>query len=460
MSSKRSLESKHDSDSNKKLKGHSLDHSYTNLQDNPYLQQEKPKSGRGLDVELHPLLRNFNDNSNSNNNNNNNNSSSSNSLVSSKNPLRLLQNKWFDPAAYNPYVSNSSSLPLHKPRPLRFVPKGKYVAKAAKLREKLQVEEEERQIQDELLKQGLLPDKVLNEELYTPKYPPLIEWWDRSYLRDNNYSKINDESRLLLESEEQPITYYIQHPPMLQAIWESKTSDLNDLKPMFLTAKERKRMRKNDRQIRHKEKQDRIKLGLDPPPPPKVKLSNLMNVLTNEAIRDPTAVEKKVRQQVEERLQKHLAENEARKLTKEEKHAKLFVKQEKDLAQGLHTAVFRILKLDNPKDMFKIDKNAQQDNLFGICLKNPKFNLVIVEGGEKALKHYKKLMMHRIKWDENDPNNECRLLWDATIEELHFGKWSIMHSRDDEEALKVLRKFGLESYWTLAHTDEEKNKNE
>ena len=52
---------------------------------------------------------------------------------------------------------------------------------------------------------------------------------------------------------------------------------------------------KNERQLKQQEKQDRIKLGLDPPPPPKVKLSNLMNVLTNESIKDPTAVENRVK---------------------------------------------------------------------------------------------------------------------------------------------------------------------
>lgn len=43
-----------------------------------------------------------------------------------------------------------------------------------------------------------------------------------------------------------------------------------------------------------KDKQDRVLLGIEPPPPPKVKISNLMRVLMNEAVQDPTQIEKQV----------------------------------------------------------------------------------------------------------------------------------------------------------------------
>ena len=54
-----------------------------------------------------------------------------------------------------------------------------------------------------------------------------------------------------------------------------------------------------------------------------------MNVLTNESIKDPTAVENRVKREIQQRVDKHLAQNEARKLTKEQKHEKLWNKQEK-----------------------------------------------------------------------------------------------------------------------------------
>ena len=132
------------------------------------------------------------------------------------------------------------------------------------------------------------------------------------------------------------------------------------------------------------------------------------------------------------------------------------------MANGIHTTVYKIDKLVNPKHLFKLNISAQEENLVGVCLKNPKFNLVIVEGGEKSIGHYKKLMMKRIKWTENvsqsatnDPiddlsNNKCSLVWEGSLPDVHFQKWSIMYSRDDEEALTALKKFDLENYWRLA----------
>ena len=414
------------------------------------------KSGKGLDVELHPLLRA---------------QTASIPTSQSKDP-NLKKKKWFDPAAYNPYIYDTNSVSRHRPKPLKFIEHGKYVKQGEKLREKLKIEEEERKRHQELESRGLVPDISLNEELYQPSYPPLMEWWDRPYLRENNYSKVNDESRWILDNDDMPVTSYIQHPVLIQPIWVD--SNESSTMPMFLTKKERKRMRKNDRQIRYKEMQDRIKLGLEPPPEPKVKLSNLMNVLTNEAIRDPTAVENRVKQQVEERLQKHLADNEARRLTKEEKHAKIYAKQEHDLAKGIFTTVYKVKSLDNPLHQFKIDVNAKQDNLFGICLKNPEFNIIIVEGGEKSINHYKKLLMHRINWKDrgasndagretelisgrtsttHDSEGECSIIWEGQLPQLNFQKWSFMYSRNDEEAISVLKKFGLENYWRLAKSE-------
>ena len=47
--------------------------------------------------------------------------------------------------------------------------------------------------------------------------------------------------------------------------------------------------------------------GLLEPPPPKVRISNLMRVLGEEATADPTAIEQKVQEQMRERAQVRLA---------------------------------------------------------------------------------------------------------------------------------------------------------
>lgn len=68
---------------------------------------------------------------------------------------------------------------------------------------------------------------------------------------------------------------------------------------------------------KERDKQDKIKLGLMPPPPNKVKINNMMNVLTDDAIQDPTHLENEVRKAMALRKQQHQERNDARKLTKE-----------------------------------------------------------------------------------------------------------------------------------------------
>lgn len=64
---------------------------------------------------------------------------------------------------------------------------------------------------------------------------------------------------------------------------------------------ERKKIRTQKRMEREKEKQELIRQGLLDPPKPKVKLSNLMRVLGTEAVLDPSAMEKQVKEQMAER---------------------------------------------------------------------------------------------------------------------------------------------------------------
>lgn len=56
--------------------------------------------------------------------------------------------------------------------------------------------------------------------------------------------------------------------------------------------------------------------------------------------------------------------------------------------------------MSNPAHKFKVKKNAIDDHLTGVICHNPRFCLVVVEGGAKGLKHYKHLMLNRIDWTE------------------------------------------------------------
>ena len=95
----------------------------------------------------------------------------------------------------------------------------------------------------------------------------------------------------------------------------------------------------------------------------------------------------------------HDKANEARKLTPAQKKAKTLRKLKEDLSCGVHVIVFRVHDLSSQAIKFKVDMNAQQLLLSGRCLLFRDINLVVVEGGPKGLKKFKKLMMSRIKWN-------------------------------------------------------------
>ena len=79
----------------------------------------------------------------------------------------------------------------------------------------------------------------------------------------------------------------------------------------------------------------------------------------------------------------------------------------------------RVRDLSNPSHKFKVDMNAQQYHLTGCTVLFKDVNLVVVEGGcfleendcicgicetlwlgPKALKKFKRLMLHRMKWEQ------------------------------------------------------------
>lgn len=73
-------------------------------------------------------------------------------------------------------------------------------------------------------------------------------------------------SSLHIRTPDSPITLYVQHPiPILAPGEKSRVQ----LKPLMLTKKEQKKMRKQKRQAELQDKRDRIRMGLVPPDAPK-----------------------------------------------------------------------------------------------------------------------------------------------------------------------------------------------
>lgn len=193
-----------------------------------------------------------------------------------------------------------------------------------------------------------------------------MEWWDEDYLPNKTYDDVlTGESSKRIRSADSPVTIYIQHPIQLPAPQDKLDVGLNPLK---LTKVEMKKMRRQRRRQEHQDKQDRQKMGLLPPPPPKgpsppsalslprradeldaVKLSNMMKVLTTDHVADPTKIEARVRREMQQRRRTHERENEARKLTEDEKREKVERKKEADEAKGIHAAVFRSVPLPLPQ---------------------------------------------------------------------------------------------------------------
>jgi len=251
--------------------------------------------------------------------------------------------------------------------------------------------------------------------------------------------------------------------------------------------------------------------------PSPVRLANLMKVLTSDAIQDPTRVEARVRREVAMRKHTHEKMNSERKLTDEQRREKKENKKVDEEKKGIFGAVykyvhpypgflfrldpdfaiafFRVMILSDPSHQFKVRKNAEQNNLTGVCIFNPSFNLVYVEGAAKFMKSYKKLMTRRIVWTEaarsrggaddieiDGPDsdvegeqggsntakdkgkakaegeeetaksledNKCILVWEGTLRDREYSSFRAKSCPTDREAKEFLGE-NLKGYWDVA----------
>lgn len=329
--------------------------------------------------------------------------------------------------------------------------------KEQELQKKKQQEAEEKAAEAEMGVRKIEP-KILRREPI-----PDVEWWDAPFLAAAD----EGQRRVYTEVNVEKITPYVEHPVQIKIVIEK---EVPDSAMMHLTPKERKKLRRLKRQERTQEIRDKIKMGIMQPPPPKVKMSNLMRVLGDEAIADPSTVERKVRQQVEARRKEHEARNEARKLPAEERKQKKIQKWKAETEPTTQVLVFKIKDLTNKRHLFKIDMNAQQFHLTGCCITCPGVaNIVVVEGGPRAAKRYRKLMTRRIKWTEDQAKDDddgadsddsenvaapklsdhCVLVWEGVVKQRNFKNWKVTHARSEQEARKTLADRGSEHYWEM-----------
>ncbi|KIK68851.1 hypothetical protein GYMLUDRAFT_236749 [Collybiopsis luxurians FD-317 M1] len=398
------------------------------------------------------------------------------------------------PESANPYASGSSKdtgfegAPKERSgRNFRFNVKGKYIALGNQMRQDQKLEALKQRIAESARKAGLDGDMGIERNIKRAP-PPQAEWWDAPLLPTQNYSDIDTlgVQSLKITTPDTPITIYIQHPIKIPA-----PGDKNKvaLKPLKLTKKEQKKMRKLRRASELQDKRDRIRMGLLPPDPPKVRLANLMKVLTSDAIQDPTRVEAKVRREVAMRKHQHEKANAERKLTDEQRREKIDNKKANEEKKGIYGAVFKVKKLTDPAHQFKVRKNAEQLNLTGVCIFNPNFSLVYVEGAAKFIRNYKRLMLVRIAWTEaarprdaadvvveedvgegageeviasssaskghegNEASsledNQCWLVWEGLLKDRSFNSFKAKSCPTDDAAKEVLGE-KLRGYWDQA----------
>jgi U4/U6 small nuclear ribonucleoprotein PRP3 len=106
--------------------------------------------------------------------------------------------------------------------------------------------------------------------------------------------------------------------------------------------------------------------------------------------------------------------------------------------------------------LFKINTNAQQYKLTGAGIISTLLNLVIVEGGPKGIKHFKNLLLSRIKWEEhileNQIPNECILIWEGTVPTKNFKFFKIRNFKNTTEVKEFLESMNALNYWNAART--------
>ncbi|PLW34153.1 hypothetical protein PCANC_20071 [Puccinia coronata f. sp. avenae] len=384
-------------------------------------------------------------------------------------------NPHFDKSLAGPIGDPSGLVRTRATRSLRFNPKGKYIRLAEQVRAEVRLEELKRRIAESSRKAGLDGEIEAVEKQVRRPEPPDCEWWDEDYLPNRSYKDLDDgTASKFIYSTESPITIYVQHPIQLPAPGDKEAVAL---KPLKLTKKEQRKMRRQRRMAELQDKQDRQRMGLLPPDPPKVKLSNMMKVLTSDAVADPTKIEARVRREMLQRKKTHEQANEKRKLTDEERKEKVEKKRQSDEARGILTTVYKIKFLTNPAHRFKVRRNAEQHGLTGVLIFNPRFALVVVEGGSKAIRAYRHLMLERIDWtaearsrtpdegrDDAQPapadgeeqpvepqslaDNKCELIWEGDGRERVFNSFRPKNCPSDAIAREFLgSRLG---FWDLA----------
>lgn len=244
------------------------------------------------------------------------------------------------------------------------------------------------------------------------KRPPPMEWWDRAFLPKDHAEADGEDLYSLLKPTNQKTLVYVEHPVYVAPTKQSLDSD-EPLK-LYQTKKELKKTRRQNRAVLTQEKRDKIAIGLLDAPKAKVKISNLLRVLAADHAADPTQIEARVRQEMDQRELQHVARNLAKKLTPRERADKLKKRIQRDVLPtgGVVLAVFAVhghglwdMESANElakKRLARVVLTARKLLLTGrfavVTAPTSVPGVIVVEGGPKSVRKFARLVAQRIDW--------------------------------------------------------------
>ncbi|CCK69710.1 U4/U6-U5 snRNP complex subunit PRP3 KNAG_0C06140 [Huiozyma naganishii CBS 8797] len=330
-----------------------------------------------------------------------------------------------------------------------------------------------RQWEAQEIASGRIPDPELGEAAYLKRFEdiPEMEWWDVPYVDDNHevmlkyldadYVSDDDEDDDGVAAEDNAVSiHYVVHPIPMKQLPDSVGTQHR----LYLTKEERKKLRRNRRDMLRKEEEQKLKLGLIAKPQPKVKLQNMMNVLENNFnISNPSLYEAEVKEQVARRRQEHERINQerhdtARKIRQEAATAENSSKTNTG-AGSASCKIYRFKQLVNPSIRYKLKMNSEQLQVKGFCLRfgDDGPGTIVVAGPEKSCNKMDRLILHRLPWSQDftDRNtgdtvhmsdNSIEKTWEGVlISTDHFPKrWFMKVCQTQDEYDHTLKHFNCD----------------
>ncbi|KAF8141823.1 pre-mRNA processing factor 3-domain-containing protein [Boletus edulis] len=315
------------------------------------------------------------------------------------------------------------------------------------MRQETQLEALKQRIAQGARKAGLDSEfETLEKNIKREPPPDVPEWWDAALLPNKSY---DDDlafgfEYLNIRTQDSPVTtLYIQHPIPIPGFGEKNKVNL---RPLKLTAKARYI-------VLLSRSSQAWPFGWVSSDPPKVRLANLMKVLTSDAVQDPTRVEAR--------------------LTDEQRRERI---ENKKLEEEKKGAVFKVKNLSDPAHRFDARKNAEQMNLTGLCIFNPAFSMVYVEGAQKLIRQSARPRGGEdVEIKEGDDeggingkgearaddavngegegvtsleDNACYLVWEGQLRERSFNSFKPRSCPTDATAKEALGQ-KLAAYWDM-----------